>query len=306
MLDQMKIQNLTNIMTCLLSLRSATKAELVQITGLSNSTVSDSINNLLKQELVVSIGMKKSMGGRRATIYRLNPFYGQFIGLDLTKHALEICITDCENKPLWIKTVPLNQKTPIINSLLQELVKCFTQFPKVLGIGIGLDGSIDIAEQVVIHSDDQHWNRVHLKEIIERQFLTYTAIDHRSNGATLEEGLLGNARNHANYLCLFESSQNKLGIVLNNDLCRGTDNMAGKLDSVETFFEQAANYCNLFAPSKVVIRYKTDAFKKNAGNLVEMLGKELTVTAPEEEAGMAKGMALLAQKGWFKSIYFFI
>lgn len=303
MLDQMKIQNLTNIMSCLLSKREATKAELVQLTGLSNTTVSDSINSLLKKQLVISIGMKSSIGGRRATIYRLNPDYGFFAGIELHDRRMSLCVTDCENSPLQSRLVPLQEGVPVINTLLREISAITELYPKLLGIGIGINGKINIQEQVVIDSPENHWELVHLKEIIERQFLVYTAIDHRSNGATLEEGLLGAAQGRENYLCFYESSLTKLGIVIDNEMCRGKDNMMGQIPSVDVFFDHIEEYRLLFAPELMIIKYTSPGIRRKAHEAQEKL-PELVKAAEEDDFNLAKGMAITAQKGWFKSIYF--
>jgi hypothetical protein len=303
MLDQMKIQNLTNIMTCLLSKRKATKAELVQLTGLSNTTVSDSINSLLKKQLVLSIGMKNSIGGRRATIYRLNPDYGFFVGIELHARQMGICVTDCENTTLQSWQVSLPEQVPVITTLLQSISAITKTYPKLLGIGIGINGKIDIQEQVVIDSPEYRWELVHLKEIIERQFLVYTTIDHRSNGATVEEGLLGRAKGMANYLCFYESSQSKLGIVIDNEICRGKDNMAGQLRSVDVFLDHIDEYRLLFSPEAMIIKYTSSEIRQKAHAVQQKL-PELVTVMEEEEFNLAKGMAITAQKGWFKSIYF--
>ncbi len=303
MLDQMKIQNLTNIMTCLLSKRSVTKAELVQLTGLSNTTVSDSINSLLKKQLVVSIGMKSSIGGRRATIYRLNPDYGFFVGIELHDKQMGICVTDCENVILQFRQVTLPEGTPVINTLLHAISAITKIYPKLLGIGIGINGRINISEQVVIDSPEYHWELVHLKEIIERQFLVYTTIDHRSNGATLEEGLLGAAQGHGNYLCFYESSGAKLGIVLDSEICRGKDNMAGQILSTEAFFDHLKEYQLLFSPEVLIIKYKSQEVFQKAQEAKREL-PDVVKLLEEDETNLAKGMAITAQKGWFKSIYF--
>ena len=305
MLDQMKIQNLTNIMTSLLSKREATKAELVQLTGLSNTTVSDSINSLLKKHLVISIGMKSSIGGRRATIYRLNPDYGFFAGIELHDRQMSICVTDCENITLQSQQIPFQEGVPVINTLLQAISTITNIYPELLGVGIGINGKIDIQEQVVIDSPEYHWELVHLKEIIERQFLVYTTIDHRSNGATVEEGLLGAAQGKENYLCFHESSQTKLGIVIDGEICRGKNNMMGQLQSVEIFFDHLEEYRLLFAPEVMIIKYTSPEIHQKAQSAQQEL-PELVKVVVEDEFNLAKGMAITAQKNWFKSIYFIL
>jgi len=303
MLDQLKIQNLTNIMTWVLTKHEITKAELVQLSGLSNTTVSDSINSLLKKNLVKASGMKNSIGGRRAKIFRLNPSYGFFLGIDLSEKYLKLCVTDCENKSLDFSTIILNKQEPVIEILIKEIDRIKNKYQNLLGIGIGIEGSIDIKEQVVINAPIYNWEEVHLKEIIERHFLVFTLVDHRTNGATLAEGFFGDVKGCPNYLCLFESSPTKLGVVLDSELCRGKENLFGKLESLEFFLNHINEFSNLFNSEMILIKYKKNDFFQKLENQKKSFPKNVQIKQ-EEESLLVKGMALLAQKSWFRSIYF--
>ena len=69
---------------------------LVQWTGLSNTTVSDTINAMLKTGFVHTDGMQKSIGGRRSVIYSINGRYGQFAGIELYAQGVHMALCDAE------------------------------------------------------------------------------------------------------------------------------------------------------------------------------------------------------------------
>lgn len=305
MLDQLKIKNLTNILVCLFSQQTATKAELVQLTGLSNSTVSSSVNSLLKLDLLACVGMEDSGGGRRSTIYRLNKSYGQFIGADMQDTELKIVVTDCENQLIDRQTYPIDSARPAIDQLTTAIEQMVAQYPKVLGIGIGLDAQIDHENQVVRHCDTFGWHHVHLKEILERHFMFFTYLDHRANGAAIREGLVGQAKGLKNYLCYYESAKRKAAVVLDGQICRGHRNCTGRVEDMARFIASAQGFADFLDLSRVFIGYNTEDHKKYLMELAPALSDRI-VCFPEADDTVAVGMATVAQKEWFQSIYFML
>jgi len=303
MLDQMKIKNLTNILVCLFSRKYATKAELVRYTGLSNSTVSSAVNSLLKLGLLVCVGMRDSIGGRRSVIYRLNKEYGHFIGIDLNGGSADLVVTDCENNSVYKVTQKIERDTPVIHQLNALIERILVSFPKVLGIGIGLSGEIEFERQIVVQCGEFGWQHVPLKEIVERRFMIFTYIDHRVNGAAIREGLIGQAARMCNYLCIYESCEEKSALILNGNVCRGEKNRTGLMPLVSTFFTAADMLFQFLDISKIFIGYCTEKFKIEAENAVSSF-KERLYFFPEPESVFALGMAAAAEKEWFQSIYF--
>lgn len=305
MLDQLKIKNLTNILVCLFSKQKATKAELVQWTGLSNSTVSSTVNSLLKLNLLVCAGMEGSIGGRRSTIYRLNKDYGEFIGVDIKEGELTLVVTDCENNILQRYSWGIDGSQPVIDLLTGALEQTIAGCSHVLGIGIGLDAQIDHKEQVIRHCDVCNWHYVHLKEIIERQFLIFTYLDHRVNGAAVREGVMGRACGLNNYLCCYESVAQKVALVLDGQICRGHRNYTGRMKEPENLIQSAETLVHFLDLSKVFIGYRTEERKIELLKLAQAI-PEKVVCFPETEDTIPVGMAAVAQKEWFQSIYFML
>ena len=302
MLDQLKIGNLTNILTCLFSEKRLTKAQLVRLTGLSNSTVSSAVNSLLKLKLLVGDGYGESIGGRRSEIYRLNKAYGRFIGVDMCANGFYVVVTDCENTVLTQFFDLYDNRVPKIHFLLGVLEKVIKQFPGVLGIGIGLAAHIDFSEQIVIDCPDVCWSQVHLKEIIERHFMIFTYIDHRVNAAAIREGLLGYAADIKNYLFFYENSPDKAALVLNGGICRGHTNYNGKWEDSYGLTGKVRLLSELFDVERIFIAYKTQAYKAQWKNDLPQ-----SVVCFEAKKNMcALGAAAVVQKEWFRSIYFML
>jgi len=305
MLDQLKIKNLTNILLCIFSNRSATKTDLVNETGLSNSTVSSSVNSLYKLNLLLHGGMEDSIGGRRSVIYKLNKDYGQFIGVDLYKDQLHIVVTDCQNTVLQVYQYLLTKDVSAINLLASGLEEILAAYPNVLGIGIGLDAQINAKEQIVVRSEYYNWHNVHLKEVIERQFQIFTYIDHRVNGAAVREGIFGNAYGLQDYMCIYESSKEKAALIQDKNICRGQYNYTGQMRNTDPSPESLSSLISFFDIAAVCIGYLTPEYKEKWVQVSNCCASRV-ICCLEESNLIEKGMAAIAQKEWFQSIYFML
>lgn len=304
LLDQMKRNNIKQIMLCLMTRGRATKAELVADTGLSMSTVSSCINSLLKLTLLTTDGMEDSSGGRRSTIYSMKPDYGCFIGLDVYSDKIVAIAQDCQAQLLSQMVFPITAGEKTINVLSDALRQLFAENKNVLGIGIGLSGRINSQEQIIVSAPDVGWEFVHLREIVERQFMTFTYVDHRINGTAVHQGM-AHQLHKCNYLYLAEGVDEKAALILDGRLCRGVDNTAGSLSSTANGAFPWTTMLRFLGVSDVLIGYQTDSFKetllKAAG---EFNGRIHCI--PQTENTHAIGIAVAAQREWFESIYFML
>lgn len=305
MLDQLKINNLTNILTCIFSRTVATKAELVQYTELSSSTVSSSVNSLLKLKLLVCDGMREPIGGRPSKIYRLNKDYGYFIGVDMSLEKLTLCVADCENGLVETRSRSLDQAQTVIENLFCLLDEVAGQRQDVLGIGIGIPGLLDHKEQIVLKSEPFGWNHVHLKEILERRYTVFSYLDHRVNGAAFRESILGAAGNEQNYLCVYESAPEKAALVIDGQICRGACNHIGELGGISLPALVEHGLLSFMNIPEVVVGYRTEEFRRRMEESVSR-GAARVVCIPDADHSLALGMAAAAQQRWFKSIYFML
>lgn len=304
MLDQMKRNNIKQIMLCLMMRGRATKAELVADTGLSMSTVSSCINSLLKLTLLTTDGMESSSGGRRSTIYSMTPGYGCFIGLDVYSDKVIAIVQDCQAQLISENIFPILPGEKTVNILFDVLTQLFAENENILGIGIGLSGRINSQEQIIVSAPDVGWEFVHLREIIERKFMTFTYVDHRINGTAVHQGMLNRLNKH-NYLYLSEGVDEKAALILDGRLCRGVDNTAGSLSPATVGAFPWTTVLHFLGVSDVLIGYQTEEFKEKLIQETEEFKGRLHCFSQAENAH-AVGIAIAAQREWFESIYFML
>src|SRR5690348_4931948 len=70
------------------------RLELGQITGLSSATVSNVTAELVEEHLIAGVGQVESDGGRPRTLLRVDPAYGNVIGVDVGETGVQVELFD--------------------------------------------------------------------------------------------------------------------------------------------------------------------------------------------------------------------
>ncbi len=295
---QIKVNNIKKTLVSLLSNGSATKMDLVTNTGLSNSTLSECINNLCRLNIVNDTGFEESIGGRRPSTYSINPNYGCFIGLSIDENGVMAAVVDfCGNLIKSFEPCTSGKKSIIIlvYEMIEQIISEFKS-QNILAIGIGTTGTIDYSLGIILNSDDLNWHNVHLKELIERKFFIPTFIDHKINNAAFYESLLGNARDTNNFLFLCDNYCAKVGIYQNGQILRGEGNLAGTISHLTVSTEELKIIKEFLSLNLILLGYKdSDCTLKNNEDL-----KHFKI----EDDYFAKVSAVVAEVSWYESIYF--
>jgi len=147
-------QWLRDILAVLFRRRPATRAQIIQDTGLNPACVSVALRHLINHGVVERIGELQSTGGRRPELLLLNREAGYFLVVDLEGVSLRFALTDffgevcCRwheaislGKPLEFKRV-LNG----IRRLLEGLDAARRH--RVLAMGVSYTGLMDEAGRV--------------------------------------------------------------------------------------------------------------------------------------------------------------
>ncbi|MEG0691468.1 MAG: ROK family protein, partial [Oscillospiraceae bacterium] len=295
---QIKVNNIKKTLTYLLSNGNATKMDLVSNTGLSNTTLSECINNLCRLNIVTDTGFEESIGGRRPSIYSINSNYGCFIGISIDEHGVKASVVDFSGN--LIKSFPICKLgvKSIITSVYDMIEQIITEFKSknILAIGIGATGTIDYSLGIILNSDELNWHNVHLKELIERKFFIPTFIDHKINNATFYESLLGNARNTNNFMFLCDDYTNKVGVYANGQILRGESNLAGTISHLKVGIDELRIIKEFLSLNLMLLGYKNmDCTLKCNEDL-----RHFKI----DDDYFAKVSAVAAEVSWYESIYF--
>ena len=105
----------------------ATIAEVCKEMNLSIPTVTKLISELQEDGYILDFGKQETSGGRKPSIYGLNPVSGYFVGVDILKDQLNLAILDFKGDKIRIEqNIPYTlENTP---AALDHLCECINEF----------------------------------------------------------------------------------------------------------------------------------------------------------------------------------
>jgi len=301
LLDKVKRNNIKNILSIMLSQGANTKANISFLTGLSNTTVSDCINEVQAINFVSKTGFEKPKGGRRSAIYTINKDYGMFLGITILKDSIFFTLTDSCGNIINSFFYDKGNQTPIL-SIYNGIEKA-CEIGTILAIGIGVYGIVDYINQTLISSVYDNWSNVPLKELIERRYRIVTYLDHTSNHLAVWEKNMGIGQNYNNFLWASEKlGSDKLGVVLNGTVLRGLKNMCGQTTKCVEHNTKEAYMAKLqelgqFLDVECIILDTDNAVTSQASD--NNIPIHMVNTSPAE---MSAAAAVAVELEWFLSI----
>jgi predicted NBD/HSP70 family sugar kinase len=150
------------------------RQELSQLTGLSAATVSNVTGELVEERLIVEAGMVDSDGGRPRVLLRVDPAYGQVVGIDVGETGVTVELFDLAMGRLARVDHPLPSPRPdpatvaaqITAGLREVVLAAGTDTDGVLGVGVGVPGTVEQGATTLVHAPTIGWESVPLGELL--------------------------------------------------------------------------------------------------------------------------------------------
>jgi len=155
----------------------SSRPEIVRITGLSPSSVTNIVGFLLEKKLLMESGAVDTREvGRKATVIQFNPAALQIVCVNIEAKKIDLALTDLAGNALKTKELVLDPRKSEKESLERikaEIMAIRSEYEAdpvdLAGIGIALSGLVLNHNQLVL-SSSMHWRGVALKEYFEQAF----------------------------------------------------------------------------------------------------------------------------------------
>jgi predicted NBD/HSP70 family sugar kinase len=213
----------------------AIRPQLARDTGLSLPTVIAALNGLEDVGLVRSAGRTETTHGRPAATYEADPTSGAVVGVDIGHDWLRLLVADLAGTQLG--RLDVRNRTRGAKALVEKVRQAVSQATAEAGLRpadithtvIGSPGVYDTRRGRIRYAANlPGWQRVGLAEALTAQLGTSVTLDNDANLAALGEHTYGAARDVRDFVYLTIGTGVGLGLVLDGQLYRGANGVAGE------------------------------------------------------------------------------
>lgn len=158
--------------------RATTRSELVSMTGLGRSTVSQRVDALIAQELVREAGEAASTGGRPPVVLALNTRARVVLAGDLGATHSRLAVTDLAGAVLAEQALDLDIALgpgPVLDAVAERfralLEECGRHVSEVAGIGVGVPGPVEHATSRLVSPPIMPgWDGANVAALVQERF----------------------------------------------------------------------------------------------------------------------------------------
>jgi predicted NBD/HSP70 family sugar kinase len=224
---------------------AASQADIVRETGLSRTTVSSLVADLLEEGFVVeradSVRQAPSpTGGRPPTLLTLDPSSGGFLGIDFGHESVRVVVTDRSGALLvdarqeldvdHQADEALDRVSELVPALLAEAV---LDRDRVIGAGAAVSAPVRLdsrgfASGVIFPS----WAGLDVGEALSERLGVPVDVGNDANLGALAEARFGAGRGVQNILYVMLSAGVGAGLILHGNVYEGQTGTAGELGHV--------------------------------------------------------------------------
>lgn len=237
----LKRQNRAAVLRGILSAGPLSRRALCRRTGLTASTITHIVGELISAGLVRELGSAEPSDGpvrvgRREVMIDLDPLGGVVIGGHIGMERTVLAVGNLRGDIIrWIRfpTQPEHGPALLVRRAAAEIGPLLQQAGvdarRVLGLGIGVVGPVDNTTGLLSTSHELGWRAVPLQSLLQEATGLPTVVDSGRRGMALAEMMFGKAQGVRNFMLVNVGSTIVAGIVTNQQPYRGATGGGGSI-----------------------------------------------------------------------------
>ncbi len=202
--------------------------------GTSIPTITKLVGELIDEGFLVDMGKQGTNGGRRPSLYGLNPSAGYFVGIDVHRKAISIAVTDFKGQTIDI----LDEMPLVLNNTeesFRDLCKVVKQYLEKIGIEIGKVRAYGVNLSGRVNSETGFCFTYYIGEdkpigaVLKEEFKAPVFVENDSRAMTYGEYNCGVANNEKNMLFINVAWGLGMGMIVDGKLSYGKSGFSGEI-----------------------------------------------------------------------------
>ena len=230
--------------------RAISRADIARRTGLSRSTVSEVVAELIATTLVDEAGEGASSGGRRPIVLEFQDEACVILGVDMGATHVSVALTDLRGKvltwestPFAVRTDPIGTRAVIAESCAACLERWGGSPERLVGIGIAVPSPVDPRHQERLSTHVlPAWKGRGGFEALGQRFGVPVFIDNDANLGALAERWWGAGRGFDDFTYIKVATGVGAGHMVGGRIARGASGVAGEIGHVA--IDLSGNQCD--------------------------------------------------------------
>ena len=233
----MRAQHSRLILNLLWSEREVSRADLARHTGLSRSTVSAIVNELLSTRLVAETRTGVSSGGRRPIMLAFQDRASFIVGIELGATHVSCVLTDlrCDVRASWSAPAPTREDPEVALEKMAMGVKSVLEADGVdpsllVGLGVAVPSPVDRERPgELLPLVVPKWKGYNIVTHLQRRFKRPVFVDNDANLGALAELWWGAGSRVEDLAYIKVATGIGAGLIIDGQIFRGSSGVAGEI-----------------------------------------------------------------------------
>lgn len=228
---QIREMNENMVMNIIINEETISRADISKVSGLNKASVSSIVSGFIEKNLVKELGSGESAGGRKPILVSFNEKCGVSLFIDLGENYIRYVLSYLNGKKILREEIiifKINKKN-IVKKLSQIIKENIVNSPNteygIIGICISIHGIVD--NNQVLFSPFYNIEGLNIKEELEIEFNIPIYLENEANLSALGENIYN--ENKDSLISVSVHTGIGAGIILNNELYKGTGGYAGEI-----------------------------------------------------------------------------